>query len=311
MDLFNRRKRSVDDREQFVMAEDQNQDIHDAFTNLAAAAVANPAGPATGAFWKAVYDLEVWHFLPNSPPGERIEERMGSGQPVGPLVVQLEGKRYVAAFTSKERVLACVKRNGLGKIGDGFALLSMPRDAAVSYLCGLADDVVEGVLFNHNHGEHGMTTPLDNIAAMYEFYLNQLYPPLFDRFVRAVVRANSPDVWARLNRHFTEMERWLFIGDVDRPQSPQLFAHDGAIMAMLFTDEEHAVRGAGVVGGADAQGRVPLIPMTPQAAASHLGQLQSHSAEQGHSVKDVIVNLGSVPFIMSIDDLRRFVEIHQ
>ena len=282
-------------------------EISDRFTELAAAVVAAASGPAMGAFWKAVYELDEWHFLPSTPHGESVDEAMDRGRPLGPIIAQLEGKQFVAAFTSEARALACAKANGLAAAGAGFGILSMSMDDGAAYLCQLTDDTADGVIFNHNQGEAGMTAPLDNVAAMYEYHLDRIQAPMFDRFVRAVTAANSPQVWARLNRRFAEMERLYFIGDTDRPQSPQLFVHEESVCALLFTDEQHAGRGAGVIGGGGEEGRIPLISTTPRDAAVFLAQLREHSAAPGHPVKDVVINLGSQPFVMSIDDLVRFV----
>lgn len=306
MGIFGRRK-SADASEAAQTTGAAGVEIRDAFTDLAAAIVANPAGPATGEFWKAVYQLQTWHFLPGIPPGERIKEHMTSGRSIAPMVVRMDGRRYVLAFTSEQRAAACATINGFtdGEQG-GIALLSMPLDAAASYLCRLEDDAADGVLFNHNRGEHGMTAPLDNIAAMYEYYLDSIPAPMFDRFVRSVTAADSPHAWARLNRRLVSMQRWFFIGDAKRPQSPQLFMHEGQVCALLFTDEEHAARGSRALGGAGDAGRVPLIPTTPRDASAFLGLLRQHSAEQGHPVSDIIFNLGSRPFTVAIDDLSRF-----
>lgn len=304
MGLFTRRK-SVE--EQKPQTTTEGVPLRDEFTDLAEAVVANPSNQTMDAFWKPVFDLETWHFLPEESPDESVEDRMSRGQPIHPLRVRIEGNLRVMMFTSEARALDAAKRNNFAKVGRGFGLLSMPRDAAAAYLCGLTDAEVDGVLVNKNHGEHGMTAPLDNIAAMYEHFFGRVPPSLFDRFVRSVLAVNAPEYWARLYKHFMAMDRWLFIGNPDHPDVPQLVKHQDSHIVLLFTDPAHAAKGAMAVRSADADGQVPIIHATPLEAVSYLENLQRDSAERGQQVTDVLVNLGSVPFVLAIDHLRRFV----
>ena len=91
------------------------------------------------------------------------------------------------------------------------------------------------------------------------------------------------------------------------PEVTDWIARMGEGGALLRTEGKQGGRGAGVIGGGGEEGRIPLISTTPRDAAVFLAQLREHSAAPGHPVKDVVINLGSQPFVMSIDDLIRFV----
>lgn len=277
--------------------------IEDRFTELQARAAQEGDGESQQALWKAVYELWMWHFLQDFGDGD---DSPAGPPPFGhpkPMVVRLEDKRYVACFTSPERAIAAAQHNELIHPKYGIPVLTHPRDGAVALLCRM-DQGLDGVLFNWNRGEHGFFAPLGNIASMYEWYLDRIPAGLFDAFVRGVVASGAPQALERLNRRIVLMEQWFFIGDQARPNTPQLYADDEKIMALVFTDEDHAGRGASVVGGTDDQGQVPLIPTTPQAGVDYLQKLHAHSEGK---VQDALFNLGSEPFLMSIEALEQLV----
>jgi hypothetical protein len=276
----------------------------DRFTELQARAVEQEGGEAMQMLWKAVFELDEWCFLQYvGPDGQPPAGPPPFGMPT-PLTVRLEGKRFVACFTSAERVADAARTNDLVHPEHGVPVLCVPRDSATLMLTRMNDGTLDGVLFNQNEGEQGFFAPLGNIASMYEWYLDRLPPGLFDAFVKGVVQSNVPPAWGRLHRRIVLMDQWFFIGDKDRPKAPRLYSHENNIAVLVFTDADHADRGASAVGGADGTGRVPMIPSTPKAAADYLKELRAHSEGK---VRDALFNLGSEPFVISIDDIERIV----
>ncbi len=278
--------------------------IDDAFTQLAGPAMSTGSGDAVNRLWKAVFDLSHWHFINQFPPdGSKPEGPPPFGWP-RPMTARVDGKLYVMAFTSAERATASAKLNNQVHPQFGIPLLGIPRDGAAEMLCKMDDGRIDGVLFNHNEGEHGFYAPLSNVASMFEWHLDRLPAKMFDSFVKGVTTSNAPQAWGRLNRRLVLMNQWFFIGDQQHPKSPQLHEREGEVVALVFTDADHAARGAGIVSGADAEGRVPLIPAPP---ADAVGFLKNVNSQSGGKVRNALFNLGSQPFVETIDDLDRFV----
>lgn len=266
-----------------VPAGDGPYRIDDAFTRLAGELASTGSNEAMNRLWKSVFELEHWHFINQFPPdGSAPQGPPPFGWP-RPMTARVDGKLYVMAYTSAERARAAAQLNNLVHPQFGIALLEIQRDGAAEMLCKMDSRSIDGVLFNYNEGETGFYAPLSNVATMFEWHLDRVPPRLFDAFVRGVVACNVPRAWERLHRRLALMERWFFVGDQKRPGAPQLYPYEGNPTLLVFTDEDHVVRGAGAAGGADEQGRLPLIPTTPPDAALYAQQLAAHSGGPGDS----------------------------
>lgn len=276
--------------------------ISDVFTDLSAAA-ATGAPQGMQALWKAVFELPEWCFLQQmGPDGQPPPGPPPIGRPT-PLIVRVDGKRWVAAFTSSDRAFEAAQHNGLVHPQLGIPILRISTDGAAIMLCEMDHSAIDGVLFNRNEGQQAFFAPLGNIAPMYEWNLDRLPAKLFDPFVRGVRQSNAPQAWARLNRRIAMMDQWFFIGDKERPKAPRLLTHDGRTYVLIFTDAEHARRG-GAKLGETAPDETPLIPAPPAGAAAFLLKMQEHSQGQ---IKEALFNLGSEAFAKTIEDLDRFV----
>ncbi len=279
--------------------------VDDAFTRLVLESATDTTGNGMNRLWKAVFDLEHWHFIQQFPPdGAAPEGPPPFGWP-RPMASRVEGKLFILAFTSSDRVVACANHNELVHPKYGIPLLEIPRDGAAEMLCRLDERQIDGVLFNQNKGEQGFFAPLTNIPTMYEWCLDRLPDGLFDPFVKSVTTSDARAGWQRLHRRLALMDQWLFIGDVTRPKSPQLYVHEGEPMLLVFTDDKHVSKGAALAGGADEQGRMPLIPTTPLDAADFAGRVAAHGDGQ---VSSVLFNLGTSPFILPIQGLKAMIE---
>jgi len=277
--------------------------IRDAFTDLAAAAVANRTKGTIDAFWDAIYALDTWHFFPDLDPGERLEDRRAAQRPIEALVATVKGKRYIPVFTSERRALAAAAQNGLAQVEDGYGILSLDRDVAAAYLSGVPNDRADGVVFNHNRGQPGMIAPLAEIPLQYGRFRDRTSPLMFDILVRTAVRANSDELWGKLNSWLAAMERLYFVGSRARHSSPSIAFVEGKAVAVLFTTREHAMQGAAISGEWSDGEQTPLISMTTPDAAAYLEDLARASAAIGHAITSVAVNRGGAAYLTEINDL--------
>lgn len=292
-----------------VWARDPNRsppdplEIHDAHSELRKALAANETKATANSFWKAVYSVDTWHMLPDLKPGESLESRRSAKVPVEPLAVKLNGKRYVPVFTSERRALAAAVHNNLAKTADEYATLSLDRDLAAAYLCGIPKDRVDGVVFNHNRGEPGVTALIGDIPSMYARHCTKTAPIMFDVLVRTAAQTNADELWENLNSWLASMDRLYFVGARARHRSPSLAIVEGKPVAQLFTSKEHAMQGAAMSEEWRDGEQTPLISMTISDAAAYLEDISRASAEIGHPVASVVVNRGGAAYLTEIADL--------
>jgi hypothetical protein len=211
--------------------------IEDEFAALSARAATDPAAGAE--LWQRVLTLDTWHFIPSVPPGESVESMMAAGKPIGPLVATVEGRSYFMAFTSDARAFECAKANGISPVqGEkGFATLSMAVEGAVTSLCSITDPRIAGIMFNRNAGTQAFFGDFNYLTAMCELHRDRLAIKLFDRFVQAVVDANSDFAWNRLHRRVAMHPEWFHFADASAPTRPLLMNFSGTTTVLLFTDE--------------------------------------------------------------------------
>jgi ribosomal protein L7/L12 len=124
------------------------------FDSLVLAAFDPKTGRARGVahlnrLWAAAYQLPQWHIL--------LEPTSTLAEPK-PVVAEVDGKRWVYAFTSTARLQAWAKKNGRGDAKGGALALSMEALEAKVWLAGLAEAGVHGVRFND--GLRGWFSPV-------------------------------------------------------------------------------------------------------------------------------------------------------
>ncbi len=269
--------------------------INDEFTQLTLAAIADPA--AQPALWEAAHRLDHWHFLPRIEPGDSIDAMVKEGRNPGLVVVKMGDKPMVPVFTSTERAQEAAKTHGLAPADEDVAVLSVDRAQAVAMLCGLPGEVV-GVIFNHNTGEQAFLAPLENVAAQEEMFHSALHPAALDRFARAVVAANRPEVWGRLHRHVLSREKWFMIADPGQPDRPVVVNAEGANHLLLFTEPERIPLGARALQN-DSLADAPPIEIEP---AQALAKWQAMH-EQSGALAAAVFNVGTTPFVMTLEQL--------
>lgn len=121
------------------------------FDALAAAAAASAATDraALEELWAALYRHHAWHVLlrpTSAPPAAE------------PVVREVDGKRWVQAFTSTERLQAWAQEHGLATPAGGALLLTLRPRAAAEWLARLGEAGLHGVRFND--GAHGWYAPV-------------------------------------------------------------------------------------------------------------------------------------------------------
>lgn len=251
------------------------------------------------AYWKEAYDLDEWHF---------IRQPAQPGQPAPPpdafqpIAARMEDKLFILAFSSAERATACAKANNVEQPDGAAAIISLPREQAAETLCRIDSDEVHGVMFNSNQGEAGMYAPMHNVAAMHDHFHNALPPGCLNAFSRAVQLQDKPEAWARLHERVSELEKWFFIADPSQPGLPRFAQVEEEIMVLIFTDQQRAAKGAALAGGADEEGRVPLMPAPPAKAAEAVAQFVEQS--QG-KLQKALFNAGGDAFIVDVETLKR------
>jgi hypothetical protein len=256
-------------------------------------------GRAMTAYWKAVFDLDEWHFIRQpAQPGEPAPPP-DAFQPVG---ARIEDKMFILAFTNEDRANACARQNNIEQPDGAAAIITLPRTEAAETLCRIESDQVDGVMFNSNRGEAGMYAPLHNIAAMYDHYHNALPAGCINAMAKAVQVQDKPEAWARLHQRVGDLEQWFFIADTNQPGLPRFAQVDDQVMVLIFTDQQRAAKGAAAAGGTDEAGKVPLIPVPPAKAAEAVSQIAEQS--QG-KLENAIFNAGSDAFIVDIGTLQR------
>jgi hypothetical protein len=272
-------------------------EFDDAFTARLRAMADDPMR-GMAEYWRAVFDLEAWHFIRQpAQPGESAPPN--AFQPVG---ARINDKLFILAFTSVDRASACARQNNVAQPEGASAIITLPRAEAAETLCRIESDQVDGVMFNSNRGEAGMYAPLHNIAAMYDHYHNALPAGCVNAMAKAVQIQDKPEAWARLHQRVGDLDQWFFIADTSQPGLPRFAQVDDQIMVLIFTDQQRAATGAAAAGGADEAGKVPLIPVPPAKAAEAVSQIAQQS--QG-KLENAIFNAGSDAFIMDIETLRR------
>ncbi len=121
------------------------------FDALADAAFASPATDraALEELWGALYQHDAWHVLLR-PTSELPDPE--------PVVREVDGKLWVQAFTSTDRLQAWAKEQGLATSEGGALLLTLRPRAAADWLARLGEAGLHGVRFND--GAHGWYAPV-------------------------------------------------------------------------------------------------------------------------------------------------------
>jgi len=264
----------------------QGSPIEDEFTGLQRAGQDDPA--AMTALWGAVYSLDRWYFMP-APPQAGAEDG-----PPGAYIGVIQGRPFLLAFTSAERVLRAARETKLYPEDAEVEPLWKEREPAAEWICSISDPI-EGVLFNLSGGQ-GFFSTVDNIALMYDQVRDEMPAGCFDAFVRALGSAGRSLLWTRLHRRLVLMETWHFIGTEDRPSTPSLIAYKDKNYALLFTDQAHL--GRAMEAGA-LQGPQPtLIPASPEQSMPLLGKLHADGKVAG-----VMVNYGTQAAVVGFEAL--------
>lgn len=280
-----------------VPAPEQAAPISDEFSRLSERAATDAL--ASAELWHHVFALDAWHFLPNVPPGQSVEAMMAAGTPIGPLVATVEGRSYFMAFTSDARALACARANGIAPVdgGKGFSTLSMPVEGAASALCSASDPRIAGVMFNRNAGSRAFFGDFNYITAMLELHRDTLPIPLFDRFVQAVVDANSSPAWNRLHRRVAMHPEWFHFADAGAPTRPLLMNFSGTTTVLLFTDEGRLAKCRALLEQQGAPGQGPDLSAHRTGAreiAAVIADLAAANAGLvGAGAPVVLINMGS------------------
>ncbi len=276
-------------------------EFDDVFTPLAEALASQPDGVTMDAFWREVFALERWHFLPSVGEDGRIPSGVPDPANVGPLVGRVDGEARVFVFTSERRATHAAVTNRLVEEGQPVPVISMTRGAATEMLCAIQSDDIVGIVVNHNVGTPGITAPLDNVAAMYEQLTGTLPEACLDRFVSAAATANSALSWSRVCGQVGTLPTWFMLSRPESADQPLVENVGGTPALLAFTHQtrvEH-VSNAGVV---EPGTKVAVIPATPSDIVEYARRLEQHTDGE---VRAIAFNLGTQPFMLDLDGLER------
>jgi len=270
----------------------------DIIGDLAKAAADSGDDLAMHELWKAVMRLDEWHFMSTPINPDVPITGPGSPMPMIGTIPEMPDKKMLFAFTDNKRAWQAMVDNGFKSTGDGFATITMPRDAAAKYAHDLAREGVWGVLFNQTEGEQGFFAPLSNIAPMYEYHHGYVLPgleesrpvPDFDSISRLFKQTKQEHALHAYLRCLFYLNKWIFVADQSNPGAPMLWPYGKEICIVGFTDHQHAAHAAERMGILDETGHANIIELAP----SETNEIFDKARE--HGVERIIFNPSTAPF---------------
>src|SRR5690554_2682391 len=119
---------------------------------LARAAASDPEDVAAKAdLWSAIIGLPAWWLIPRGRDAE-----------VSPMVVEVQGKAMLAAFTTGERCRTFAQRKGIDFVDAQQGLAIPPKDF-LKFFDAWKQAGVWGVVFDPR--DHALTAPLASLQA--------------------------------------------------------------------------------------------------------------------------------------------------
>ncbi|MCC6678953.1 MAG: hypothetical protein IT436_17650 [Phycisphaerales bacterium] len=245
------------------------------FAALAAAAAAD--AKAMGALWRAVYQLEQWHFVAR---GSMPEPR--------PHAVDLDGKGFLAAFTDGASAHRWAVSQKACMDDGSFAVLSMPTENAAAYAAGYVRSGIFGLVFDLDRS--GFFAPLTNLLPMHLWELGRLpggvSPAVlgsafdFDRAVRAARATSDNARAASLLRAIFELDRWVLLSTTDNPMTPCPWPMGEQMCLVVFTDLLQGERMLKVAEKAGLSSAPQLMEAAPAALIDVLERLPAAGVKQ-------------------------------
>lgn len=260
------------------------------FAALAAATATDPK--ATEALWRAVYQLEHWHFVAR-----------GSMPDPRPHAVDLDGKGFLAGFTDAESAHRWAVSQKACMDDGSFAVLSMPTGSAAVYAARYIQSGLFGLVFNLDR--NGFFAPLTNLLPMHLWELGRLpggvSPAVlasafdFDRAVRAVRAAPDKARTTNLIRAIFELDRWVLLSTIDNPKTPCPWTMGEEMCLVVFTD---LLQGERMLKVAEKAG-LPSPPQLMEAAPAAVIDMLERLPAVG--VKQVVFNPCGEIFAMPVE----------
>lgn len=185
----------------------------DTFTKLSETLDTEGDASARHRLWTATFALDQWHFIDFAPKGAAV---------LSPMLSSHNGRSCVLVYTSHERARIAERHYRQSVPNIDFAVTSLPRSAALERICALPTEKPEFALFNAGTGGNGFAESIPSLAAMSDFFLDELPNGALHRLAQMAASAPDPTPMTRLLRRLGKLDAWYFIADSDHKDIPQV-----------------------------------------------------------------------------------------
>jgi len=260
----------------------------DVFNALSEAVNNSPDPAARNRLWKAVFALPEWHFVDFAPKG---------GKPQTPMHTTHNDRSCVLAYTSRLRANIAIKYYSESAKVLSFAALSLSRSQALERICQLPNAKPELALFNPGTGGHGFAETVPSLAAMSDFFIDELPDGALHRLAQMAAVTPDPTPTARLVRRLYALNQWHFIADSGHKDVPQIISVDGVPHFAAHTSAAHVAERVALTAELASRQKFALAP-------SHaIALLRSCRRQVKDRINHVAFNPGPAEFCLPLTAL--------